>query len=384
MLILYGLVLWRWPKGLLHLPEDGLNLGRIKLGATALRWLKYQPRVLDAWVAEHLQLIHHQFAAIPTVDQRSIHLTLPVRMGNSLELDLTPERLKKSAGIGRLLLISGEGGVGKTSLALAIARWSLEGKLTGWPVVPVLVEAELAEGETPLSRVGAILQRLTANATTLSPALVKALLARRRALLILDHYSELGDDSRRRLSPGSDEFPSAWVMVTSRRAERFAEQPLYHLRPQRLTVDGLMRFFTDYLCRVEAEEALDYDMQMRAVQRLRQITEEIVYEKQEITVLLAKLFIDVVLQQRRRGEGQTPVSVPALMLTYGHEDTVEILRQRHLQQVWQQFEANHAQQMEQAAQQWAAMAEAQRQSLERFNQQQRATYATRIQATGRG
>ncbi|MFI0403997.1 MAG: formylglycine-generating enzyme family protein, partial [Cyanobium sp.] len=60
-----------------------------------------------------------------------------------------------------------------------------------------------------------------------------------------------------------------------------------------------------------------FDLHERAVGRLREITAGIVDEQQSITVLLAKLYIDVVLAERRGAGGSLlPASVPALMLTY--------------------------------------------------------------------
>jgi len=155
--------------------------------------------------------------------------------------------------------------------------------------------------------------------TALAPTLplVQALMERRRLVVILDHFSELGDESRQRLLPTSDDFPSAWAIVTSRREESFGGKVVLHLRPQRLTADRLWPFFTDYLRLVQAEEALDFDLHERAVGRLREITAGIVDEQQAITVLLAKLYIDVVLAERRGAGGSLlPASVPALMLTY--------------------------------------------------------------------
>ena len=151
LLIADRLVLWRRPRWLLRLPDEGvlIPIGWEKvlpLGSRLFRSLKYRPRVLDAWVAEHQGRIEQRFSAIATVEQRRHHLGLPVKVGNKLEPELTPERLRALDGLDGLVLISGEGGVGKTSLALRIAGWALEGRLTELAVVPVLVEADL-QGE---------------------------------------------------------------------------------------------------------------------------------------------------------------------------------------------------------------------------------------------
>ncbi len=324
------LVLWKRPRWLLRLPDEGVQIPwpwdpskKLSLGPGLVCSLKYRPRVLDAWVEANQVRIAQRFSGIATVEQRRHHLSLPVKVGQKLEPELTPERLRELGSLGGLILISGEGGVGKTSLALRIAGWALEGRLMDHPVVPMLVEADLQGEESLLSRVRSTLVSLTEHLGSesggLAPTLplVRALLERRRLLVILDHFSELGDESRQRLLPTADDFPSAWAIVTSRREENFGGKVVLHLRPQRLTADRLWLFFTDYLRLVQAEEALDFDLHERAVARLREITAGIVDEQQAITVLLAKLYIDVVLAERRGAGGSLlPASVPALMLTY--------------------------------------------------------------------
>ncbi len=144
------------PLWLLRLPDDGLEIpissdGKVwKLLSAPFQFLKYRERVLDVWVAKHRSGIEDDFLKINTVQQRRHHLSLPVMVGNKLEMNLTPERLKELGAVGDLVMIRGEGGVGKTSLAFRIAKWALEGNLRGRPVLPVLVDDQGLQVEESL------------------------------------------------------------------------------------------------------------------------------------------------------------------------------------------------------------------------------------------
>ncbi|MFN6132498.1 MAG: hypothetical protein ACK46L_06255, partial [Synechococcaceae cyanobacterium] len=114
--LIYLLVLWNRPRWLLRLPDEGVQIPwpwdpskKLPLGPGLIRSLKYRPRVLDAWVQEHLVLIKPRFSAITTVEQRRHHLSLPVMVGHKIESELTPQRLRQIDGVDALVLISGEG-----------------------------------------------------------------------------------------------------------------------------------------------------------------------------------------------------------------------------------------------------------------------------------
>lgn len=84
--------------------------------------------------------------------------------------------------------------------------------------------------------------------------------------------------------------------------------------------------------------------------------------------------------ERRLGLGLgalEPQDVPHLLRAH-RGDVVEQLKARHEQALWQQFEQGAASQAEAAAEQQALWAQAQAESLERFNAQQRAAYVQRL------
>jgi Caspase domain len=128
------------------------NLGGVSLPLRFLLligFLNYRPRVLDAWVAQHLPTARRNFEAKRTVQARSVHVPLPVELDRETVPDLKGRDLLEVFGPGGpgRLLIWGEGGIGKTSLACQIARWAMSDRQGERPaphrMLPVLLEREL-------------------------------------------------------------------------------------------------------------------------------------------------------------------------------------------------------------------------------------------------
>ncbi|MGA1262695.1 MAG: hypothetical protein ACO331_02145 [Prochlorothrix sp.] len=220
----YGLVYWRKPLWLLNLAErqekilgaipesDKFGFVMVRLGLTTLLDVvlpgKYAPRVLDAWVAEQLQQtdVMAEFAGKATVTARQIHIAMPVKLQGQMVPEFAPESLQKLFQKTNVrLLIHGEGGSGKTSLACQIARWGLEKQLAEYRLLPVLIETEFpvgAEGENA-AQGGALVQAINTQLKALldleeplEAALLEQLLRQRRVLVIVDHFSELSPASR--------------------------------------------------------------------------------------------------------------------------------------------------------------------------------------------
>lgn len=169
--------------------------------------------------------------------ERRIHVDLPVRF-NGETREIGPEQLQ-FAGPGpgtHLVLITGVGGAGKTSLPFRLCSWGMDARLEPHPVLPVLIEQELAEQDTLLGKVRQLLLGVCgADAAELDEGFVEALLRERRLIVILDHLSELSEAARRILVKT---MPPALVIITSRQREkgRFREQTFtIRSRRQRLS-----------------------------------------------------------------------------------------------------------------------------------------------------
>jgi HEAT repeat protein len=122
----YLLTLRFFPRFLLLLPAE-ITIPKIgiKLPLGIIKWLKYRPRVLDDWVAVHLSTATDSFSKLETVQQRRVHVALPLpaslTLPSSMDGKTYPELY--SAALQPIftakefcLLIHGDGGIGKTSL----------------------------------------------------------------------------------------------------------------------------------------------------------------------------------------------------------------------------------------------------------------------------
>jgi AraC-like DNA-binding protein len=279
----------------------------------------YTPTQLQSWVERHQPQLSAAFRGLPSVQARQVHVPLDVRLamaGAATEGPrlLAPQDLRPllEAGGSQVLLLSGDGGAGKTSLAFAIGRWLLAGDADGVKRLPVLIETALERGETVSARVGRWLDQQLAGSTAmppphLEPELIEALLAAKRLIPIVDHLSELTPAAREQLLAA---LPPGLVVVTSRSDDDgFKERPLSRIEPQRIAVERLQAFFLDYLRRKGQGEALSDDDLMPAQAQLKRIVGD-----KPITVLLAQMFIDDVIANRE--QGLLAGSVPELMLSY--------------------------------------------------------------------
>ena len=279
----------------------------------------YTPADLQSWVDRHQPQLSDAFLGLPSVQARQVHVPLDVCLtlagaavteGPRLLHSEDLEPLLAAAG-SHVLLLSGDGGAGKTSLAFAIARWWLAGEPGGVVRIPVLIETALGQGESVADRVRSWLGSQLAGArgreVELVPELIEALLAAKRLIPIVDHLSELTPAAREQLLAA---LPPGLVVVTSRcDDEGFRERPLSRIVPQRIAVERLQAFFLDYLRRRGQGEALSDDDLMPAQAQFKRIVGD-----KPITVLLAQMFIDDVIANRE--QGLLAGSVPELMLSY--------------------------------------------------------------------
>ncbi|MBN3871184.1 HEAT repeat domain-containing protein [Nostoc sp. JL33] len=306
VVVLYLGVLRFYPLLLLRLPAE-VKIPKIgmfpefKLPLGFVIWLKYRSRVLDAWVGKHIDIFQKKFLENETVDERKDYVSLPVLLNKQEIEELTAETLRESFAQEKRvrLLIWGEGGSGKTTIACQIAKWAMEKdkskRLTTHLMLPVLIEEELdsqpGEGMKPLIEaiMGQIQELIDSEQTIVDELLVEQLLRQRRILLIVDHLSEMSKPTQGKINPNDLKFSANALIVTSRLEEKFQG---IDCKIKTLRFDGgkLAYFIEQYLKKCE-KWTLFEDEQEEFLQECAQLA-RIVGDKKTITVLLAKLYAE--------------------------------------------------------------------------------------------
>ncbi|MGI0490344.1 HEAT repeat domain-containing protein [Alkalinema pantanalense CENA528] len=288
-------------------------------------WFHYHPRVLDAWVEQQVPIARDAFAHKTTVSDRAVYIPIPVVMQGNTFAELTSQDMHSTFWDGRqCLLIWGEGGIGKTSLACNMAKWAMaeqkEQRLCRHRMIPVLLEQELdfkvPEDKDPFREaIRGQLQALVDSAEPLSDEFIEKLLRQRRILVIVDRLSELSEATRQEIRPGHPDFPANALIVTSRVEETLDGVPKTIVRPMRIEGNRLSSFLEAYLTQCNKRELFKDSEYFDACSQLSKMVGQ-----RNITVLLAKLYAEQMISTKDHDrEENLPDNIPDLMLSYLNE-----------------------------------------------------------------
>ncbi|MBT9313152.1 HEAT repeat domain-containing protein [Leptothoe kymatousa] len=319
--IAYLSILWKRPLWLLHLPAQfSIPSTQITLTPDIVLWLKYRPKVLDAWVDVRIEQALTEFESRTTVEERLIHISLPVSVDRKTNPQLTAEDLQTfcKRQLFRLVIV-GEGGIGKTSLACQIAKWSMaevqEERICAHRMIPVLIEEEL-DG-TLLDAITLQIRNLRNDEKPVSEELLNQLLEKRRVLVIVDHLSEMSEKTRKAVRYKDPKSPVNALIVTSRLEDILGREVTQTtIKPQRVSGKQLSIFMDDYLKAKDQRELFEDEDYFDALRRLSQL----VTEEKEITVLLARLYADQMISVvQDQFINDLPTNITDLILSYLNE-----------------------------------------------------------------
>jgi hypothetical protein len=305
------------------------SLGAVKLPlrhVLLVGCFQYNRRILDAWITQRLSIAREEFQRKTTVSDRAVHVPVPAVLDGHTIPHLSAERLRPTFEKTRAcLLIWGEGGAGKTSLACQVACWAMSETPTErlsaqYPMLPILIEHDLEPRDAGhphpfLEAIRGELRVLTHDAGPIPEELVRQLLQQQRLLVMVDHFSEMSEVTRQMIRPGHPEFPANALVVTSRLEERLNGVPKTTVKPLRIQGNRLSSFLEAYLTQRDKREFFDDAEFFEACRRL-----SVMVGTREITVLLAKLYAEQMIAAKEGpAEGILPDTIPELMLSYVNE-----------------------------------------------------------------
>jgi HEAT repeat protein len=299
-------------------------LGGLKVPLSRLfvvGFFQYHYRVLDAWVARYLVSARSRFERITTVKDRRVHVEAPVQLDGEKILAVTTHELKNTFKRKlSCILIWGEGGAGKTSLACQLGKWAMSEDeamlLCEHPMLPVIIEPDSILGfdssHTLLDVTRGQLRHLTEEAEAPAEELVAKLLQRRRILVIIDGLSEFSTAARNLVRPDDPTWLANALVVTSRLEDKLPGPDWTVIQPLRIEGNRLSSFMDLYLVKQHKRELFEDFEFFSGCAKLSSIV-----VGRDITLLLAKLYAEQMIAQKEGSAAlDLPRSVPELMLEY--------------------------------------------------------------------
>lgn len=216
-----------------------------------LPMLSVQPRVLNAWVELHAPQLASAFAeAAKNVSDLAPYVALPVMGPDGAHMVPTPENLVAFFKPKRVFLeIVGQGGAGKTRLALQICSWLERSALVSHPAAAILVDEEFDDVLAVIA--GKLKAALGEQAPT--SQFLGALLAHGRLWIVIDRVSERQQSTRRAVARVYQSAAPKVVICTSRMPVALDGQPKISLAPEPLDQDTLEYFILVQLRTADAQ-----------------------------------------------------------------------------------------------------------------------------------
>ena len=284
-----------------------------------LSWFNYHHRVLDAWVEHNFVKAREAYGNLQTVKERHYYVPLPLNIDENFVERPEPDIFRKIFERDYFnLIIHGEGGSGKTSLACRLAHWAMgdnvDRPLAGHSMLPVMIEhnltTKLKEQKHPLLQAIHTQVELATEDDELRPELIQQLLRKRRILVIVDRFSEMNAETREIILAGNTrDLKINALIITSRLRESLRGSRFTSIEPLRIDKDHLMPFMTAYLIK----ENLNDSAYFEACTKLSRIA-----GPRGITALLARLFAEQMrlLTDKATTVDDMPGTIIDLMIGY--------------------------------------------------------------------
>jgi hypothetical protein len=331
--LMAALMLWVSPLTILTISEWCSRRSGVKINTPIIAvsselvpiypFPRYPRRALDRWVSRYATTARSNFQSILTVRDRDKRVSLPVRIDGSLIQDVTPTILKSIFDRERkCVVISGEGGAGKTTLACQIGKWSVAEdeamRISRHLMLPVFIEGDIhvkiRDDEDLLEQtIRGKLMHLIGEVEPPSVAMMTSLLKSSRILVIIDGFSEMRDGARASVSTENPRFSPSALLVTSRFNENLQTMGQSYLIPERLGGSTLSHFVEEYLRMSGHIELFPRENLHRLCLELQTMIGD-----RDITPLFATLYVDYAIASKEETglPSSRPENIPTLILEY--------------------------------------------------------------------
>jgi hypothetical protein len=277
------------------------------------------PRVLDAWVDHHRLALRKAFdvATGKATEKSRAYSPLPLDGPDGDVIVPSGSALRHFFSGTRIAVeIVGQGGAGKTRLAVQVGLWIFGGEMFPHPAAALFVDEEFDDLTATLrAKLAAAL-----DTAELPPEFVTALVRRQRIVLIIDRVSERQPATRAAVETVYRKLPANALVLTARYEIPLEAQQALLLRPRALDSNTLLGFLGEQLRAAQGEELFQrLNDKAMLVQRLAQ---QIALGREElhITPLLVRVFVDkaVALARSQGIEGleHLPANVPEAYFDY--------------------------------------------------------------------
>jgi HEAT repeat protein len=332
LLIFWALMFWLRPLWLLSVSaflgryepkiktqnmEVGLPLRHLSL----VSLFHYRKRVLDRWVRKHLATARENFANGQTVKERRTYVQTPAMINEQTGNNLSPALMQPIFDKPKsTVLICGEGGAGKTSLACQMAVWAMADEpqkrlCKSHRLLPVLIEGNLeppANGKDAfIESIRGHLRELIGMPDEIPEELLLQLLRKRRVLVMVDSLSELDEATRGSIKPAQPDFPVAALLVTSRLDDDLSGAAKTIIKPLRLNKVRLSSFMDRYL----EQRGKQFETDEELFESCRNLSRLI--GERDITALIAKMYAELMIASKEQpSDSDMPANLPDLMMGY--------------------------------------------------------------------